>query len=141
MWIRKSEEEISVYLARKDVERKNIVRPLAFAAAFTAVAMLLFSFGLRGSTRGFFLFSKRPESLNARTIFVGVFLFLMFGAIAIYRQRNYGRAFSDDDDFARCRECKETAHVNIDKVCSSCGGKQEPTAFFSWIEDEELKKI
>ena len=144
MWVRKSEEEIQELLlqkeARKEILKKNLARPLLFAAAFGTVVMLLYSLGIRGCTRGIALVSGRNDGFNSRTIFAGIFMFALIAAVSIYRQRKHGYFFGGDEDFARCEKCTETAHANPDNVCPACGGKQEPTDFYSWVDDEVEKR-
>ena len=141
MWVRKSEAEIQQFLAQNEAEKKNIVRPLLFATAISIVVMLLYSFGLRGCSRGFVFVAQQPDGFNGRTIFAGLFMFALFAVIAIYHQRTYGYILGGEHDIWRCRDCKQLEHVNLNKTCSACDGKQEPSGFFSWVEDEDSGKI
>jgi hypothetical protein len=138
MWVRKSETEIQQIVAQKEADKRNLIRPLLFAAAITVVVVLLYLFGLRGRAQGFV--AQQPDGLNWRLIVAGLFLFALFAGVATYRQRKQGRILGGASDILRCRDCKELEHVKANKSCSVCGGEQEPSDFFRWVEDDHSGK-
>lgn len=134
MWVRKSEAEIQDFLAQKEANKKSLLRPFLFALVLTVVSLILYSFGYRGGSRqaGVVLVSN-PGSLGIGSLFIAAFLFVFLFAIALYNQRRRSTVFFASDSLL-CRECKQPSHANPSLVCQ-CGGKLEPFACFSWIED------
>ena len=135
MWVRKSETEIEDYLAQQEARKKSLLRPFLFALALTVVSLVIYSLGYRGGLRkaGIVLVSN-PGSLGISTLFIGIFLFVFFFAIALYNQRRRGTVFFASDSLL-CRECKQPSNANPSLVCE-CGGELEPFACFRWTEDE-----
>jgi hypothetical protein len=89
MWVRKSETEIQQILAQREADKKNLIRPVLFAAAITIVVMLLYSLGFRGSTQRFIV--QPAEDLNWRLIVAGLLVFTTVAGVAIHRQRKRGQ--------------------------------------------------
>ena len=135
MWVRKSETEIQEILAQREADKKNLIRPVLFAAAITIVVMSLYSLGFRGSTQRFIV--QPAEDLNWRLIVAGLLVFTIIAGVAIHRQRQRGHILGGDDAILRCRDCKELDHANPSKSCAACGGKQEPSKFFYWSEESD----
>jgi len=136
MWIRKSEEEIQDYLHRQEAKKKSLLRPFLFALVLTVIALIIYSLGYRGgSLRGGVVLVSNPSSLSLSTLLGGIFLFVFFFAMALYNQRRRSTLFSASDSLL-CQECKQPSNANPSVMCQ-CGGKLEPFACFSWIEDEK----
>ena len=135
MWVRKSEDEIQDYLDQEEAKKKSLLRPFLFALALTVVTLILYSLGFRGgSLRAGLVIVSNPSSLGLSTLLIGIFLFVCFFAMALYNQRRRSTLFSASDSLL-CRECKQPSNANPSVMCQ-CGGKLEPFACFTWIEDE-----
>ncbi len=136
MWIRKSDEEIQDHLARQEARRQSLLRPFLFALMVTVIAMVIYSLGYRGGwLRGGLVLVSNPSGFSIGTVFAGIVLFAFIFAITLYRQRRSASSYFTSD-YRLCRECKQPSHADPSAVCQ-CGGKLEPFAFFSWVEDEK----
>ena len=135
MWIRKSEQEIRTVLAARDLRRKAVWRPLSLATGVTAVAVLLYSFGLRACSQGVVIVSSARTEFGLRTVLVGASLFVFLFCLSMYNQRR-GRGLFEDDALL-CRKCKQPCHTNQDLRCA-CGGRLEPLDYFDWASDAEI---
>ena len=136
MWIRKSEAEIQDYLEQQEARRKSLLRPFMFASALTVITLIIYSLGYRGGwfSRGVLLVAN-PSAPSLRILPVGIFFFVFFFAIALYNQRRRSSFFSASDSLL-CQECKQPSTANPSMMCE-CGGKLEPFAYFTWVEDEK----
>lgn len=132
MWVRKSEEEIRAQREREEQGLRSLRRPLIVAASLSAVSVLLYSLGLRGSFRGMVVYTESPASV-ARTAILGAFMFTMIFVIAVFNQRRRGALTPTAGDSLLCRDCKEPSHYNPHGGCR-CGGRLEPFSFFNWVE-------
>jgi hypothetical protein len=128
MWTRKSDEAIKNLLQQKANERKSLRRPLILAFIFTAVFMILFSFGIRG-TRAYVYLTSPTNLLELKNLFAGAFIFtLLFSLMYVHQRR--GISLLGSDESYLCNECKEPYLVNTN-LCR-CGGRLEPSDYFSW---------
>jgi hypothetical protein len=138
MWTRKSESEIREFLAEQEAKRKSLLRPLLFASILTVISVIIFSLGYRGGwLRGGMVFVTNPSGLGLKTVFIGLFFFALFFAIAVYNQRRHNSLFSTSDSLL-CRDCNEPSDGHLSARCE-CGGTLEPFAYFNWVEDETQK--
>lgn len=136
MWVRKSEVEIRDYLDRQEAKKKSLLRPLLFALILTVIAVIIYSLGYRGGwLRGGLVVVSNPSGVSLRTVFVGIFFFAFFFAIALYYRRRSTSSYSATDSLL-CRKCVQPFNANPSAACQ-CGGKLEPFAFFIWVEDEK----
>jgi hypothetical protein len=136
MWIRKSSEEIQLYLNKKMLDRYKLGQPIIFAFVLSCVCLLIYSIGYRGGfvRGGIVLISSAPNMFNVRGLFIGLFLFVLFSIITIARQRKYGSVWGPPSGALLCRECKRPSNPNV--MCS-CGGVLEPFEYYNWMEDNE----
>ena len=140
MWIRKPEQEIQDFLDQQEAKRKSLLRPLLFALILTVIALILYSVGYRGGwLGGGLVLVSNPSGFGVTTVFAAIFLFVIFFSFALYRQRR-NRSSHSAHDILLCRECQQPSHANPAAVCQ-CGGKLEPFAFFSWMEDEKPDEV
>jgi hypothetical protein len=132
MWVRRSEHEIKEFLERNAEKNKGLMRPLIFGTAFGLLCMILHYFGLRGGTRGFYVFSAH-SGFGPQTYVLGLGGFAMFFGLAFYHQKK-GLPFLLQEKYLRCERCREIFNFTPEKTCR-CGGKLEPSEFYTWEED------
>ena len=136
MWMRKSEEEIREYLAGREARRQSLLRPFVFALALSAGATALYTLGYRGGwLRGGVVLVSGSQGFDARTLYLSLFLFALFFAAAVYNRRRGGPSAYSSGDSLLCRECTQPSGANDSGLCR-CGGRLEPFAFFTWVEEE-----
>lgn len=132
MWIRKTDLEIKNLVAQKEIEKKSLRRPFMFGTIFGLLFMVVQYFGFRGDVRGYYVFSSEV-GFSWKTVSLGIFGFTMFFLIALYRQRK-GLSFLNDRSYFLCSRCQEPADFSPENKCR-CGGKLEPSEYFSWEEN------
>jgi hypothetical protein len=137
MWARKSESEVHQIVAEHEADKRNLIRPVLFAAAITGVVVVLYLLGFRGRAQGF---DSQQPVLNWQLLAGGAFVFALIAIVSTYRQRKHGRLLGGAADFLRCRDCKELGHATANRLCSICGGVQEPSDFFRWVDDDDLRQ-
>jgi hypothetical protein len=133
MWTRKSDVEIQKILARREANKKNLLRPFVAASAITLVVMVLYVLGFRGRAQSFII--EQPTALDWRVPAAGLFVFALCFPIAVYRQRRNGQLLGRSDEMLRCVNCTELNYASPSKICPACGGQQEPSLFFVWVDD------
>jgi hypothetical protein len=133
MWTRKSDIEIKNILAQKELQNKSLTRPVVIGSVCGLLFMTAVYFGLRGGTRGFYVFTHQ-NGFNLRTLLAGGFGFILFFGLSFYHQRK-GSSLLSENKCLRCEACKELSPVEIKDVCQ-CGGKLEPSEYYTWEEAE-----
>jgi hypothetical protein len=110
MWIRKSEQDIRLTLEARDRRRRNLWRPLAWAAASTVTVGIFYSFGLRAWTQGVIIVSSSRTEFDATTVLIGI---VVFAGLFVYlaRQQRRGTSLSEDSGLL-CGECQQPSHAN-----------------------------
>lgn len=129
MWIRKSDEAIKNLLEEKARRIKSPRRPLIAAFIITVICMILFSYGIRGS-RAYVHFTSPTSLFGLKNLFTGAFVFTLLFSLMYFNQRRGNAIFSSDQSFL-CNQCKEPYLVDTGNSCN-CGGRLEPSDFFSW---------
>lgn len=132
MWIRKSDSEIKNLRERKERQKQSLKRPFIFGSAFGLLFMIATYFGFRGGTRGFYTFTHQT-GFNSRTLYAGVFGFIIFFGLSFYHQRKGSAFLSAEEEYFRCDACKELSPVNPVNRCQ-CGGRLEPSEYYTWEE-------
>ena len=131
MWIRKSDLEIKNLLDQKEIQKKSLKRPFVVGMCFGLLCMIVTYFGFRGGARGYYVFTHQT-GFNLKTLYFGVFGFVVFFGLAFYHQRK-GSSFLSENKCLRCDACKELSPVNAENKCQ-CGGTLEPSEYYSWGE-------
>ena len=132
MWIRKSDLEISNLRSQKELQKKSLKRPVIFGGVCGLLFMIATYFGFRGRAGGVYIFGAQ-NGFNSRTLSAGVFGFVLCFGLTFYHQRKGSTFLSAEDEYLRCDSCTELAPVNPAKACR-CGGRLEPSEYFTWEE-------
>ncbi|HEX8250548.1 MAG TPA: hypothetical protein VF599_20410 [Pyrinomonadaceae bacterium] len=130
MWTRKSDAAIKNLLEEKLRQRKSPRRPLIGAFIITAICMILFSLGVRG-TRAFAYLTSPTSLFEPVNLFIGTFVFALLFSMMYFNQRRGISNLASDESFL-CNRCKEPYLVDTGNSSCRCGGRLEPSDYFSW---------
>jgi hypothetical protein len=129
MWIRKSDSEIQDFLDQKEQQKKSLKRPLIFGSVFGLLFLIGSTWGIRG--RGFYI-TLQPVALRQETLTAVFFVFILIFGVSYYCRKN-GVSFFAGEIFLRCDACRELSPP-IDTYVCQCGGRLEPSEYYTWEE-------